>query len=207
MGLLGNFIEKRFLKPGREMKASQFQELHPRPGGVVFLGDSITEGGLWHEWFPDVAVVNRGIDGDTTAGVLARLDSALTGPPAALFLLIGTNDLTMRAKPEEIAARVENIIDAIHEAAPDTRVVLQSVMPRNTRFHAKLRTLNDMYRRVAVERDVEFIDLWPALSTNDGTLRPEFTLDDLHLGGAGYRAWVGVLRPHVDRLVNGAGQA
>src|SRR3954451_1058356 len=41
---------------------------------VVMLGDSITEGIDWHELFPHVRILNRGIGGDTSAGVLNRLD-------------------------------------------------------------------------------------------------------------------------------------
>jgi hypothetical protein len=44
----------------------EFMEVGLCGGEVVFLGDSITAGGAWHEWFPDVPVVNRGIDGDTS---------------------------------------------------------------------------------------------------------------------------------------------
>src|SRR5690606_17081269 len=45
-------------------------------GAVVFLGDSITQG--WGDSmknsFPGLKVANRGISGDTTRGVLIRLD-------------------------------------------------------------------------------------------------------------------------------------
>jgi lysophospholipase L1-like esterase len=62
----------------------------------VFLGDSITQG--WNDLasaFPDMKVANRGINGgDTTRGVLIRLqDDVLSLDPAAIVLLIGTNDL------------------------------------------------------------------------------------------------------------------
>jgi len=44
---------------------------------VLFLGDSITEQGMWHEWLPEVPTLNRGIGGDTVHEVQARLDSAV----------------------------------------------------------------------------------------------------------------------------------
>ena len=63
---------------------------------VVFLGDSITQG--WHDdldgSFPELKVANRGISGDTTRGVLIRLqEDVLALHPRAVVLLIGTNDL------------------------------------------------------------------------------------------------------------------
>src|SRR5689334_23354873 len=59
---------------------------------VLFLGDSITEGGMWPDLFPDLATSNRGIGGEATYDLLERLDSALN-EPVAVSLMIGTNDL------------------------------------------------------------------------------------------------------------------
>src|SRR5713101_5919590 len=63
---------------------------------VVLLGDSITQG--WGDdftaWFPGMKVANRGISGDTSRGVLIRVqEDVLALHPQAVVLLIGTNDL------------------------------------------------------------------------------------------------------------------
>ncbi|HEY8590760.1 MAG TPA: hypothetical protein VIL55_14535, partial [Naasia sp.] len=76
----------------QEHRRQQFAEVGARSGRVVFLGDSISEFGLWEEWFPEIPVLNRGIGGETSAQVLARLETAIT-EPRAVFLLVGTNDL------------------------------------------------------------------------------------------------------------------
>src|SRR5947199_7133646 len=60
-------------------------------GAVVLLGDSITQG--WNDdfsaWFPGMKVANRGISGDTSRGVLIRLEEdVLVLHPAAVGLLI-----------------------------------------------------------------------------------------------------------------------
>src|SRR5712671_5615183 len=80
---------------------------------VVFLGDSITQG--WGDdmggSFPGVKLANRGISGDTTRGVLIRLqDDVLALHPSAIVLLIGTNDLEEGADPETIAANLQLIL-------------------------------------------------------------------------------------------------
>ena len=82
-------------------------------GAVVFLGDSITQG--WGDdlggAFPGMKVANRGISGDTTRGVLIRLkDDVLALKPAAVVLLIGTNDLAEKAEPETIAGNLKLIL-------------------------------------------------------------------------------------------------
>jgi hypothetical protein len=68
---LGSFA-KTFSRIPAERWRTQFEFLTERKGGIVFLGDSITEGGHWSEIFGNGAVLNRGIGGDTTQDVLDR---------------------------------------------------------------------------------------------------------------------------------------
>ena len=58
-------------------------------GEIVFLGNSITAGGgNWSLRLDHPNIKNRGIGGDTTDGVLARLDEVIYFQPEAVFLLI-----------------------------------------------------------------------------------------------------------------------
>ncbi|MFC4242976.1 GDSL-type esterase/lipase family protein [Gryllotalpicola reticulitermitis] len=192
----GNRMLGRAILPQQRMRASQFEAL-PRPAAdVVFLGDSITEYGLWNEWFPRLAVVNRGIAGDTSGGVLQRMHTAV-GTQRVVSLLIGTNDLAIGVTPEKIAENVAAIIARI-TAGNETRVVLNSVMPRARSYRRPVRELNTVLSRVAADSGVTFLDLWPALAGPDGAIRSEFSGDRLHLTGAGYRAWLERLRPHIE---------
>ena len=64
-------------------------------------------------------VANRGISGDTTRGVLIRLeDDVLALNPAAVVLLIGTNDLEEGAHPGRIAGNLKLILAALQRAQP-----------------------------------------------------------------------------------------
>ena len=59
---------------------------------VVFLGNSITQGLLRHtDKLLGENIVNRGISGDHTDGVLARLEEIIYYKPKVVFLLIGVN--------------------------------------------------------------------------------------------------------------------
>jgi len=202
--VLARVAGTRLLGPGQRMRASQFATLGAPPGHLVFLGDSITQGGLWQEWFAGAPVLNRGIDGETSADLLRRVDSAVRDP-LAVFLLIGTNDLTSGVPLQQITANVRALLAEIDRRAPGTPVVVQSVMPRTPRFRDDLRLLNRAYRRLVdgSADNVTYLDLWPALADDDGDLRAECTEDRLHLNGPGYAAWVEVLRPLVDALLEG----
>jgi lysophospholipase L1-like esterase len=198
-------IGPRLLGGAQRMRASQFAALTPAPGQIVLLGDSITEQGLWQEWFSGQPVLNRGISGETSADLLRRLDTAIH-EPAAVFVLIGTNDLSAGISLAEIVRNVRVLLDEIERRAPGTPVVVQSVMPRTARFRDDIRLLNGAYRALvdAAPAHVQYLDIWPALADEQGLLRSAFTEDGLHLGGAGYAAWVDVLQPHVMKVLNGS---
>src|SRR5713101_9183947 len=79
-----------------------------QPHRVLFLGDSLTERfdpELWHQHLEPRGVLNAGVSGDRTEHLLWRLQHGnLDGPPpAAIVVLIGTNDLTHDRAPEIVA--------------------------------------------------------------------------------------------------------
>ena len=181
----------------RRMKASQFEALPTPRDAVVFLGDSITEGGSWHEWFPHATVVNRGIGGDTTDGVLHRLPAAVGASTTQLFLLIGTNDLTLKRTPVQIISNLSLIVAGITELAPSAEIVVQSVMPRNRKYRDRILELNVAYEEIAAKAGASYLDLWGVLADQDGALQRSLTQDQLHLNGSGYGAWVSELGPMI----------
>jgi len=70
-------------------KKSFFDAFHA-PAAVVMVGDSLTDGAEWGELFPGAGIANRGIDGDTTDGVLERMDAILALHPAKAFVMIAS---------------------------------------------------------------------------------------------------------------------
>jgi len=191
----------RLLGPMMVARQTQLAALPVPSKHILFLGDSITDLGMWHEWFPTVPTVNRGVGGETTAQVLGRIDAAIR-EPIAVFLLIGTNDISVGVPTSEIVGNVRAIIAAIQDRAPGTPIFVESIMPRALKFREELTHLNRLYRDAVAGAggNVTYVDLWPALATPEGVLRPEFTEDNVHLNGEGYRAWVDVLRPIIDDL-------
>jgi len=66
-------------------RQSLFELLPISSDDIVFLGNSITDGAEWGELFADIHVKNRGISGDITDGVLARLGNILRGKPKKIY--------------------------------------------------------------------------------------------------------------------------
>jgi lysophospholipase L1-like esterase len=196
------------MKASQEMRRSQFNELGTPARSVVFLGDSITEGGLWSEWFPGLSILNRGIGGDTIEGVAARLETAINDP-LAISLLIGTNDLgggfpgmeQPLADPLDLAQAFERLVSAVRTLAPQAPLIINSIMPRAELFAPTIGVVNDEYRRIAAKAGAHFVDLWPSLADGQA-IRAEYSLDELHLTGPGYRAWVSCLSPILEAVID-----
>jgi lysophospholipase L1-like esterase len=171
-------------------------------GAVVLLGDSITQG--WGEdfslHFPGMKVANRGISGDTTRGVLIRLaEDVLALRPAAVVLLIGTNDLEEKAEPETIAANLKLILAALKRHDPKMPVVLCQVFPSaasKARPADQIRKINELYA-AAVKGDaqVTLIETWTLFADAQGDAKPVEFPDLLHPNAAGYAKWSAALRP------------
>lgn len=181
-----------------DQKTSLFELLGVGKEDIVFLGNSITDGGEFHELFDMSNIKNRGIRSDLITGVEKRLGQITGGKPKKIFLLIGINDISHGHAPETLARRYERLVRRIREESPDTRLYLQSVMPVNNSFkryrnlygkEKAVRELNAEIERIASENGAVYVDLWPCLADDKGNLKQELTNDGLHLNGRGYRVW------------------
>lgn len=171
-------------------------------GALVFLGDSITQG--WGDdfggRFSGVKVANRGISGDTTRGVLLRLqEDVIALEPSGVVLLIGTNDIEEQAEPWTIASNIRLIIDALRAADPAMPVVLCEVFPSSAskrRPHGPIRRLNHLIKEsVRDQPQVTVIDTWTLFANEQNDASPEEFPDLLHLNDAGYDKWAAALGP------------
>jgi lysophospholipase L1-like esterase len=167
---------------------------------VLFLGDSITAGGDWASRLPDERVLNLGIGGDTTDGVLARLDEVVAAAPDVIVLLIGTNDFgNHRKSVEHVVRNVETILVDLRRDLPGVRLLLVSILPRAASFTPRIEETNRHLRQFVATCRAQYLDVWPVLADGDHLAAP-FTDDDLHLTDEGYRAYVAELVPALERL-------
>jgi lysophospholipase L1-like esterase len=167
---------------------------------IVFLGDSITQGGDWGAWFPEVNAINQGIGGDTTDDVLRRLGAVVAAAPDEILLLIGTNDLGTRQSVEHLVRNIQSILVELRRDLPGARMLVQSILPRGREFADRIQEANIHLRQFAATVHAQYLDLWPTFALEDGELNPLYSDDRLHLNSAGYEAWLGELRPGLMRL-------
>ncbi|MBS1500881.1 MAG: family 20 glycosylhydrolase [Bacteroidetes bacterium] len=189
-----------------QQRVTHFRLLPKRKNAIVFLGNSITDGGEWDELFGDDHIINRGISGDFTAGVINRLDEVTSRQPAKIFLLIGINDLARKTTPDSVVHNILLIADYIRQQSPATRLFIQSILPVNavykkftthTNKAAEINRVNSLLEKNAASHNYTYINIHDAFCDADGNMNARLTNDGLHLKGQGYLLWKHLIYPYV----------
>ena len=171
-------------------------------GDIVFLGNSITSGGKdWSKRLKHPNIRNRGIGGDVTDGVLARIDEIIYFKPKAVFLLIGINDLWNNNSPnnpsaEYIANNIIQIAQVINAETPKTKIYVQTVLPiEKEQYKTSILKVNEIIKANEKENPYQIVDLYSIFVNENGLIRKELSTDGIHLNEMGYDAWVEFIKP------------
>lgn len=191
--LLGSVMSQAWMiqdDPYYKHRKSQFEQLmNNEKYETMMLGDSITDEGQWDELLNNSKVQNRGISGDTTDGVIDRLNSVSKGIKQ-VFIMIGVNDIMRGKEAHEVYANYLKIIQTFKDK--NIKVHIQSTLyigeTRMANFNPKIEELNKKLEKYANENQIPFINLNPIFAPQK-VLKKEFTSDDLHLNGTAYKLW------------------
>jgi lysophospholipase L1-like esterase len=171
-------------------------------GAIVFLGDSITQGwGVdFKKSFDGLKLANRGIGGDTTRGMLLRLqEDVLALHPKAVVLLMGTNDIEVEVPVDAIGRNFQKIVAALKAHDPKMPVVVCRVFPSSATKKRPKETILAVNEKIAaaVKGDPQFtvLDTYALFANAEGDALPALFPDLLHLNAAGYAKWASALRP------------
>jgi lysophospholipase L1-like esterase len=189
-------------------------------GGIVMLGNSITEFGDWKRLLGDSEVVNRGIAGDNTFGMLERLADVIARRPAKVFIEAGINDIGQGVPAGMIVGNIISMVQYVRVKSPGTRVYVASVLPTNDRARkvypevaGKNEAVREVDRRLREEAGpgmgtgsagmgmgigsagFVYIDLAGRVTDGMGNLDERYAKPDgLHLNEAGYGVLVRLLK-------------
>ena len=163
---------------------------------ILMVGDSITDWGLWCELTGRNDIANRGIAGDTTGDLIARMH-LLNKDVRQAFIMIGINDILQGRNAEEVYRNYRTILAFFKEKGitPFIQSTLYVGEGAPLRVNRNVRDLNRMLQEYATNNAVTFIDLNKKLAAK-GFLERRFTLDGLHLTGEGYYVWAETLRSY-----------
>lgn len=165
---------------------------------VVMFGDSITDWGLWHEMFPEIKIVNRGIAGDNTKGMLRRIETTLQLEPNQVFVMAGINDLAQGCSVDDVFNRYMTMLDIWQQH--NIKPVVQSTLYTGARIaflNPYVTELNALLLETCQSRGITFVDVTSELCPNQ-YLPQIHSCDDLHLNATAYQKW----RGKIEHLMN-----
>ncbi len=181
---------------------------------IMFLGDSITylwtvgegdvsgyPGGktVYDKYFAGMKIANFGIPGDTTQGVLWRLQNGegQGHKPKAVMLLIGTNN--NGNTPEEIAEGVGADVLELRKDFPDAKILLMAIFPRGTgpsdSGRRKMEAANKIIARLDDQKHVFFMNINDKFLDANGNLVGFRPSDHLHPVEQGFDIWASSVAP------------
>lgn len=187
-------------------QVEQFKSYPSKETDIVFLGNSITARNHWVEALQLPNAKNRGISGDTTFGILERLDEITEGRPNKLFLLIGINDISRNFPDDSILENYQEIIERIKKESPQTKIYVQTILPVNATFDKyknhyhkdeHIARVNKGIKDIAENEKVTLIELHDKFLDKNDRLNVKYTEEGLHLNSEGYELWAELLKPYL----------
>lgn len=181
---------------------------------VVFFGDSITDSWRLNEYFPDRDFVNRGISGQISGELLGRMKADVIDlKPAAVLVLVGTNDLARGIPVETIQNNIWMIANLA--SANGIKPLLASILPVsdyhknvNPQFEQttrrppeKIRAINAWISGLCRQRGFTYVNYYDSLVDSSGFLKAELANDGLHPNSDGYRIMAPIALEAIDRVM------
>lgn len=207
--LMGQEIDENILENKTyKDRILSFKKYPLSKGQIVFFGNSITFAGKWKTYFPKQNPANRGISGDNTDGMLARIHEIIIARPSKLFIMAGINDISLQRENETIIRQMKLLLRQVKSGSPSTAIYVQSTLPlcsdklKYSRLKGKEKQIeeyNTLLKGMCEEMDIVYIDIYTHLLEKPLTLKAEYTLDGLHISKEAYAIWVEQIKRYVEQ--------
>ena len=174
---------------------------------TILAGDSLML------WFPPDLLppertwLNQGISGETSTGLLERLNLLDRTQPETIFVMIGINDLIRGVSDETLLDNQQQIIQYLIRVHPQAQIVVQSILPHGGAGvtwqgrdrllavpNSRIRSLNRQLQAIANTEGAYYLNLHPLFTDAQGDLQADLTTDGLHLSPKGYLVWRSALQ-------------
>jgi len=189
-----------------DRKVIEFAFALNKPNRPMLVGDSITEAwsttNIMHPF-----VTNYGISGDTTVGVLNRINQIINAKPNVIFLNIGINDLqfglgnTLIERYTQIITLLK--LNKIEVYCCAIRPV-NNFMPQGNRvFNDFIININEAISCKAKENGCIYVPETFNIHFNDAfrQMYSTHSTDGLHLSPLGYEEEYKVLWPFIEKYI------
>ena len=168
----------------------QPKEYLPADSTVVALGDSLTYGygATPQTSYPAILgeltgwqVINAGVNGDTSADVLARSAAIIAQNPDLVLLGVGGNDVLSRTEPLTTKANISATIATIKAANIPVVLIAEPHFSSSALFGRA--SDNPIYKEIATSEEIPLYSKGWSEVLSDDSLKS----DQIHANAAGYR--------------------
>lgn len=193
---------KKLIEMDYARKVKTFRAL-PIEKKNIMIGDSMVAYINLSHYGLDL--INMGIAGDTTIGVIERLDAVLRIKPEIVFVNVGSNDLVLTHHSlEEIVLNIKRIFEKL---STFSKVYILSLTPVNEsvedvnllyiggRKNEDIYAINQKLRMLFKDC---YIDTSDILKDESLKLNKAYTTDGIHLNHQGYSIWIEKIKNLVD---------
>ena len=186
---------EKYMIKGWSRSLSDFQ------ADIVFLGDSITCGGEWSEYFPEQSVCNLSIPGDGIPFIKYRATMIDQLSPQKVFIMAGVNNIGVKEeqfRESLFSEEYRNIVKYLDGL--DVEIFIESILPvcdPSPVCNSSIIKANEILKEIANDFNCTYVDLHSLFVDESGSLKKELSKDGVHLKPDSYAIWVDEIRKYV----------
>lgn len=170
---------------------------------ILLLGDSLFAFYDWRKRFPDYVMINRGVPGETVAGLRSTVADLVKGAEDVdvVIVMIGTNNLAM--DDYTFLPDYGGILHRLNDLLPKSRLVVTTLLPLRLKWlpEKAVVKLNLLLREMTERFKADYLNVYDAFAPNGTVDARCFLADGVHLTDEGYRRWAEVLEDFFQGLV------
>lgn len=167
---------------------------------LVFIGDSLIADNNWQARMPFCTIHNYGVPGATTDDLLSSLANLgdRVPSPAAILIMIGTNDLL--SGKIGFVDTIRQVVIQLSQNFPTAEIIVTSLLPMQLSSPniEAIQWINEDIKTMTMQTGSCFLDIFAKFTlAGDGL----FQEDGVHLTSRAYDIWTKSLLEHVAFLL------
>jgi hypothetical protein len=177
---------------------------------ALFIGDSRTVGlrdytdlSEHADFCCETSLTIYGVMGESYPGIGTVKEALAKKTYGKIYLMVGINELG-RGTTEDFLSKYTQVVDEIHELAPEAKIIVQAVMRVSAKKdesdalfnNSNINARNNAIATLADNEHIFYIDMNEAVCDEDGNLIGDYTFDQIHLLGMYNDLWKQFLLNH-----------
>jgi lysophospholipase L1-like esterase len=187
-------------------RVGEIEQVKPGKYKIIFLGNSLTELFDVQYYFSDSTILNCGIVGDFTEGLIKRAGTITRLKPEKLFIEIGINDMIEQVPLSKICDNYAELIGIIKKECPATKIYIESNLPviinrpsiltDDEDVNGLIREQNENLKKLAANTGCVYVDIYPEF-IKERNLEALLVPDGIHLTEKAYIIWANKVKGYL----------